>query len=330
MSNVTRYAIQDLRLSDFIAVSGLVSPLSARGDFTLQIRVEDLLVGRIADNLTVEIGNLAVDAKHFRFDGISLNNLTLIGQGKGTLKAFSGTLSLKTKGEGGNADFMVRETNFAAIADVSIDDQQVAVALKSGSFPFVAELQKQPIKITGSAPASSFLVKWNLASQTLSVAGSLDGGFVQSNNLEIKVSLGNEQIAAAWNGQELTVSGTFRKTRLEPSGSVPFRIPLSFSGNFKLDGRSNLNFSGQASEKDTVRLKFLGRHNSDAQSGNVELEIEPLVFSQGGVQPNQYVPQLDTLISSVSRSSQTECNAVPKAVYSLPSNTFILSMLTSL
>lgn len=297
--NTASFAAQSLQLSDFYAVPAFDTPLSARGDFTFEIGVKDLRAGRIADSLTIQIENLAVNAPRFVFDGIVLNKPTLTGQGQGTLQVFSGTLALKTKVEGGNADFTVGGTNLTTTADISFRNQEIVADLKSVSFPFVAEFKNRPITIKGRTPVPSLLVKWNLASRTGSVAGSFDGGFIQSNNPEAKIVLGYEQFAGDWNEGNFTVSGTFRNARLETSRNAPFQLPLSFSGNFELDGKNNLKFNGQASEADAVRLKFLGAHHSDIQSGNVDFEIGPLIFSQGGTQPNQYAPHLGGLISSV-------------------------------
>jgi hypothetical protein len=257
--------------------------------------------------------DLAADAKRFHLEQVDARNTSVTLPMRVSFKEQGGQLSLRKPGQMAVeklAPFEAFRVKGPLKLDLSRSDIQFAwgsqglslenqIALQTGSFTLLVDRDDAPALETEIRPGTI------LHTGRMETTGQLNGKSIISaagiTLPQYQIQLQKITTTISHGESDKRQLADFRIGRLQHLALKPYFAPISLSGNVELE-RERLFIDALGGIPGTLFLNLAAVHGLDTGEGNLKLDVAPLTFSPGGLQPVALFPDL-AMLKSVSGSA---------------------------
>jgi len=275
--------------------------------FTLRVSLQGS-----ADTWAGEL-DLTADAQRFRLEQLDAHQASVTLPMRVSFKERGGQLSLRKPGQMTVAGLVPFEA-FRVKGPLTVDlpSSDIRFAWGSRGLSLENQITLQPGSFTllvnrDEAPALEIEIRPGRISHTarMETTGQIDGNSIIS---AAGITLPQYQIQLEEFGSTISHGESgglqladFRIDRLRHLAPKPYFAPISLAGNVKLGSR-RLFIDALGGIPGKQYLKLAAVHALDTGEGNLKLEVAPLTFSPGALQPVALFPDLG-MLKSVSGSA---------------------------
>jgi hypothetical protein len=262
---------------------------------------EGLLSGSFAANLReLDEHRIAADAtvqaRHPRLEASAKFDLA------GTRETFDGDLSLELRsiapaaGSGSEARHETATMTLAAAINGSED--RIDVTLDALPIRYATDDADAALRFSGEIPATTISIPRPVASAPVTLRAPDTGGHVNLPGLEL--ALADISLEAALDPESWFPTGDLTIADISDTRTPARFMPGSITGRIATTA-AGLEFDLQARIADTgPEVHIRGSYDRESSAGTAQLRLEPLEFSEGGLQPAQLSPRFAESIESAS------------------------------
>jgi hypothetical protein len=257
--------------------------------------------------------DLAADVKRFRLEPLDARMTSVTLPMRVNFKQHGGQLSLRKPGQLTVAELAPFETfRIKGPLKLQLAGADIRIGWQSGGVSLENQITAQPGSFTllvnrEDAPALEMEISPGeiLHSGKVGSTGQFNGkGTISAAGITLpQYQIQLEEISTSIRHGEpgKRQLADFEIGRLQHLAAKPYFAPISLTGNVKLE-REHLFIDALGGIPGTQYLKLAVVHGLDTGEGNLKLEVTPLTFSPGALQPDALFPDL-AMLESVSGSA---------------------------
>jgi hypothetical protein len=265
-----------------------------------------------ADTWTGEL-DLVADAKRFHLEQLDARKTSLSLPMRVNFKEQGGQLSLRKPGQMTIAKLApFKAFRVKGPLKLHLPRSDIRIAWGSQGLSLENQITLQPGSFTllvnrDDAPALEMAIRPGKILHTgrMESTGQLNGkSTISAADITLpqyQLQLENITTTIRHDGSGKRQLADFRIDRLQHLALKPHFAPISLDGNVKLT-RKRLSIDALGGIPGTQYLKLAAVHELDTGEGNLKLDVTPLTFSPGALQPVELFPDL-AMLESVSGSA---------------------------